>query len=61
MNQDQAIQILTNVALLAQSKGILSLDDAAVVREAINIFKLHQPNTVETEKVPEPESEPTTE
>jgi hypothetical protein len=35
MNQEKAIQILIEVALHSQSKGILTLDDAVVVKEAI--------------------------
>lgn len=35
MDQQQAINVLINVANLAQSKGILNLNDAVVVSQAI--------------------------
>ncbi len=37
--QEQSLDILIQVALLAQSKGILSLEDAVVVKQAIETFK----------------------
>lgn len=50
MDQNKAIQILVEVALVAQAKGmtvkdgqlfnLLSLDDAVLVKEAIDAFKL---------------------
>lgn len=40
MEQNKAIQILVEVALVAQAKGVLSLDDAVLVKEAIDAFKL---------------------
>lgn len=40
MEQNKAIQVLVEVALVAQAKGILSLEDAVVVKEAIDAFKL---------------------
>lgn len=39
MEQNKAIQILVEVALVAQAKGVLSLDDAVLVKEAIDAFK----------------------
>ena len=38
MEQQQAIEILVQVAFLAQSKGILTLDEAVVVKQAIETF-----------------------
>lgn len=38
MEQNEALKILVDVALLAQSKGVLSLDDAVIVRDAIKVF-----------------------
>jgi hypothetical protein len=40
MDQNKAIQVLVEVALVAQAKGVLSLEDAVVVKEAIDAFKL---------------------
>ena len=39
MEQSKAIQILVEVALVAQAKGVLSLDDVVLVKEAIDAFK----------------------
>lgn len=38
MNQQTALQLLINVAHLAQKQGIFSLEDAVKVKEAIDIF-----------------------
>lgn len=38
MTQQEAINILINVAKLAQKAGALSLDDAVVVKSAIDAF-----------------------
>lgn len=38
MTQERALQILINTAHLAQKGGLLNLDDAVVVREAILMF-----------------------
>lgn len=38
MEQQNAIQILVQVALLAQSKGVLSLEEAVIVKQAIDVF-----------------------
>lgn len=38
MNQNQALEILIKVALVAQAKGALSLDEAVIVKQAIDIF-----------------------
>ena len=45
MEQNKAIQILVEVALVAQFKGALSLEDAVLVKEAIDAFK--QPGEME--------------
>jgi len=47
MEQEKAIQILGEVALVAQSKGVLSLDDAVIVKEAIDTFKPKQDDDVQ--------------
>lgn len=39
MEQNKAIQVLVEVALVAQAKGVLSLEDAVIVKEAIDAFK----------------------
>jgi hypothetical protein len=41
MEQNKALQILIEVALVAQAKGILTLEDAVLVKEAIDISKVH--------------------
>lgn len=38
MNQNQALEILIKVALAAQAKGVLTLDDAVIVKQAIEVF-----------------------
>lgn len=38
MDQNKALEILINVAVAAQAKGVLSLDDAVVVKQAIEVF-----------------------
>lgn len=38
MQPENAIEILVQVALLAQSKGVLSLDEAVIVKQAIDVF-----------------------
>ena len=38
MNEEQAIKVLIQVAELAQSKGVLSLNGAVVVAQAITIL-----------------------
>lgn len=35
----EALSVLVQVAELAQSKGILSLDDAALTKQSIDFFK----------------------
>lgn len=39
MEANNALQILVNVANLAQSKGLFSFEDAEVVNNAIKFFK----------------------
>jgi len=39
MNKEQAIQVLIQVAHLAQKGGVLTLQDAVAVAHAINLFK----------------------
>lgn len=51
MNEQQALQILVNTALKAQASGALTLDEAVIVRDAINTFK-KEPEKVEKETEP---------
>ena len=39
MTQEEAIKILIQVALVAQSKGLLSLEDSVVVKQAVDLLK----------------------
>ena len=52
MEQNKAIQILIEVALVAQSKGVLTLDDAVIVKDAIETFR---PKEEESDDVQEGE------
>lgn len=38
MEQNKALEVLIQVALKAQGSGILSLDEAVIVKEAIEVF-----------------------
>lgn len=38
MDNNKAIQVLINVAQIAQKAGALSLEDAVVVKQAIDVF-----------------------
>jgi hypothetical protein len=53
MEQEKALKVLLEVALVAQAKGILSLDDAVVVKEAFDVIvkTLPQEEPVEKETV----------
>lgn len=53
MEQEKALKVLLEVALVAQAKGILSLDDAVVVKEAFDtiVKTLPQEEPVEVETV----------
>jgi len=42
MTQEEAINVLIQVAELAQSKGILLLKDAVIVAKAIECFSVKQ-------------------
>lgn len=53
MNKEQAITILVEVAHLAQKTGVLSLQDAASVLNAINtVSQPEEPKTEETKEEP---------
>lgn len=41
MDYKKAIQVLIEVALVAQAKGVLSLEDAVIVKEAVDIAGVH--------------------
>lgn len=47
--QEQALRVLIEIARLAQSKGILSMDDAVYAAKAIELFTTPQA-TVETKE-----------
>ena len=47
MEQGQALEVLLQVAQLAQSKGILSLKDAVVVAQAVELFTKKEEEAVE--------------
>lgn len=52
MEQQNAIQILVQVALLAQSKGVLTLEEAVLVKQAIDVFvKKEESDQQEVEEV----------
>lgn len=42
MEQNEALQILVQAALKAQGSGILSLDEAVLVKQAIDAFKIEE-------------------
>lgn len=42
MNKEQAIQVLIQVAHIAQKTGALQLNDAVAVAQAISILKLQK-------------------
>lgn len=50
MDQQNAIQILVQVAILAQSKGVLTLDEAVVVKQAIDVFVTKEQSAETTEE-----------
>jgi hypothetical protein len=39
MEKEKAFQILLEVALVAQAKGVLTLDDAVIVKQAVDVVK----------------------
>lgn len=39
MENSEAIKVLIQVAILAQSKGVLNLDEAVVVKNSIDLLK----------------------
>lgn len=51
MNQEQAIGVLLQVAELAQSRGILKLNEATVVFQAVSVLSPEKENV--TTDVPE--------
>lgn len=53
MEHKEAINILINVANLAQSKGVLSLSDAVIVSRAVGVLTPEQDN--EQGPTPSPE------
>lgn len=54
MDQQQAINVLINVANLAQSKGILNLNDAVVVSQAIGALAPQQDEPLMGQPLPGP-------
>lgn len=51
MEQNQALEVLVQVAKLAQSKGILSLEDAVVVAKAVEVFTKKEEEELTKESV----------
>ena len=39
MTPEEAIKVLIQVAIVAQAKGALSLEDAVIVKQSIDLFK----------------------
>jgi hypothetical protein len=52
MTPAQAVEVLRQVAELAQSKGILSLKDSAIVLQAITVLYPEQEQEQEAEELP---------
>lgn len=46
MNQEQAVNILLQVARAAQKAGVLTLEEAVVVAEAVSVFSPKQEESV---------------
>jgi len=42
MTQEEALKVLIDLAGLAQSKGILTLQDAVIVAQAVECFSVKQ-------------------
>lgn len=53
MTQEQAIQTLVQAVLVGQAKGAYTLDEAVIVKEAIDAFK----QTTAQPEASEPQSE----
>jgi hypothetical protein len=49
MDNEKAIEVLIQVAKLAQSKGVLSLQDAVIVNQAVNTLTV-KPEVTDIEK-----------
>lgn len=47
MDQNEALKVLVQAALKAQGSGILSLDEAVLVKNAIDAFKQEEEKTEE--------------
>jgi hypothetical protein len=52
MNVQESIKLLIQVALLAQSKGILSLEEAVIVLDAIKVLSAQENSPAQDEKMP---------
>lgn len=50
MDEQKAVDVLIQVAELAQSRGVLSLDDAVLVRQAITVLTPKEEQAVEVEE-----------
>lgn len=51
MTQEEAIKVLIQVAIVAQAKGALSLEDAVIVKQSIDLFKAPEAAKVEDAEV----------
>jgi len=47
MNENQAVDLLVQVAKLAQARGILTLDEAVLVAQAVKVFTPEKPAETE--------------
>ncbi len=52
MNKQDAINVLIQIAGMAQKAGILTLKDAAIVAEAVDVLAVAEKKTVEAPEKP---------
>jgi len=53
MNENQALDLLVQVAKLAQARGVLTLDEAVLVAQAVKVFTPEKPVNEQTVNEPE--------
>ncbi len=51
MTQEQALNTLVQGVLVAQKNGAYTLDEAAIIKQAVDAFKPAENTTVEAEQV----------
>jgi len=54
--QNRALNVLVDAARLAQTRGAFTLEQAALIAEAISVFRPAQPDAPPTEATPPAES-----